>query len=344
MGLPACFGLWMSAPSFPAGRAVPVAADCSNNLRPCLAGCLLFLIGLFISVPGRAEVVAVLFPDVREPFRKVFVSIIEGIRAHPGLDARTLALTPGTDQAAVQAFIRRERVQAVIALGKRAYLAANAVLDDGDLPLVLGALLLPPGSRDATGMTGVSLAVDPYPLFETLRQLSPAMETVHVVYSEDSLSWLVERAQEAAQLNGLKLVRHGVRSRREGARMYRKVLKSIDGRKEALWLPPDAKSLDERAVLPLLLREAWRSSFVVFSSNPVHAKRGALFALFPDNRQMGAELGELVIACLRQSHQRCPQGVRLTQALQSAVNTRTAEHVGVTLNNGERFSLKFPVR
>ena len=47
--------------------------------------------------------------------------------------------------------------------------------------------------------------------------------------------------------------------------------------------------------VPMALEAAWKRRLVVFSSNPLHVKRGTLFALYPDHELMGSALADLAI-------------------------------------------------
>jgi len=93
-------------------------------------------------------------------------------------------------------------------------------------------------------------------------------------------------------------------------------------------------------VLQMVLRAAWDRNLVVFSSNPSHVPKGALFALFPDNQAMGRHLG--VVIAGRNGHS--PALAPLEQ-LNTAINIRTADHLGLGLSAADaRFDMVFPSR
>jgi putative ABC transport system substrate-binding protein len=303
--LAAALWAWPAAPAFPAPDSAPVA---------------------------------VLYPDVREPYRAVFTNIVHGIEE--GLDGPPSlhALGEGDDIQALGAQLAKNRVKAVIALGRIGLVAARKF--PREMPVIVGAVLAPvtPGAPE---FTGIALTPDPNALFDWLRNLAPEAKQVTVIYNPERDEWSIALAREAARQQGLALNALPTRNLREAAAQYRDFLsRAREG--EALWLPQDDSILDENTLLPVILKEAWDKNLVVFSSNPEHVKRGALFSLYPDNRGLGRSLAELTLERLK--GQPKPPAILALKALLIAVNARTAEHLGLRLTNQarRRFDLVFP--
>jgi len=113
----------------------------------------------------------------------------------------------------------------------------------------------------------------------------------------------------------------------------------MDPKRDALWLLQDTTTVEDSAVLPLVLSEAWKRQLVVLSSSLAHVRRGVLMAPFPDNKRMGRALAE---SALRQmGGGKSAEGVLPLRELRSAVNSRTASHLGLDLSLG-RFDLVLP--
>lgn len=93
----------------------------------------------------------------------------------------------------------------------------------------------------------------------------------------------------------------------------------------------------------MLLDVAWKKNLVVFSSNPLHVKHGALFAVYPDNRKMGASLGNLANRILTSD---VDQKMSPLQDVLLAVNERTGNHLGLSLSSKVRdeVNLLLPAR
>lgn len=304
-----------------------------------LAGVLL-LLGLLPSITRAAEpIAAILFPELREPYREVITNIIDGIKEElPG--AQTFPVSEGFDREALKSALRANNVGVVIALGRGGFTAAQELALG--IPVVVGALLISP-AENAPDLSGISLAAHPDKLFAELRLLAPGVKAVSVVYKPSNSAWLIELGRETARRYGLQLNAHAVQDIKSAAKVYKDVFdKSRQGR-DAVWLLPDPAVMDDVVILPLILKRSWDDSVAVFSTNPAHAKRGALFAMFPDNKSMGVSLGKMAAQKLNGSGSRRASIEPLTD-LQAAVNTRTADHLGISIpiERQRDFALIFP--
>ncbi|MFM8900416.1 MAG: hypothetical protein ACKOF9_10790 [Burkholderiales bacterium] len=279
---------------------------------------------------------AVLFPDVDEPFRSVFNQIVEGIEDRlPGRVLRLPLLAQQTP-AELSDELQRRDVRLVIALGRQG-LNVAARLDER-LPVVLGGVLgVPETMRRVFAVH--SLAPHPGATFSKWRQLMPTAQRVHVVFDPRHNSWLVKLAREAGRQQGLELNALEAQDLTASLRQHEQVLAGMDPKRESLWLMQDATTVEDSAVLPLVLREAWKRQLVLMSSTLAHLRRGVLLAPYPDNRGMGRELAE---SALRQmAGGKAADGVLPLRELRSAVNSRTAAHLGLDISLG-RFDLVLP--
>jgi putative ABC transport system substrate-binding protein len=171
------------------------------------------------------------------------------------------------------------------------------------------------------------------------------VKRVVVFYNEANTGWLMRFGKLAAERHGLVFDARPVESLKVAAREYKELMSEIVSDEDAVWLPQDPGSVDDRVVLPALLRESWDREFVVFSSNPSHVPRGALFSLFPDNVRMGESLGALALNRAVENRIADERFVPLRD-LSIAVNVRTAEHLGYTLSRVDirQFDLVFPAQ
>ena len=112
----------------------------------------------------------------------------------------------------------------------------------------------------------------------------------------------------------------------------------------ALWLLQDSKVVDSKVVLPFILEKAWQKHIVVFSSALSHVKKGVLFSMYPNNEAHGEQLASLLLQESRgSSNQR--NTLSPTNGLQDAINSRTAEHLGLNLSRSKlrEFDVVFPL-
>ena len=283
------------------------------------------------------EAVAVLFPDIGEPYRKVFTEIIDGIEDGGKLRVRSYPVASNADLAELQATLKRNGSRVVIALGRQGVKAASGL--EPALGVVVGGVSSVP---DADKLSGISLSPDPALLFARLKSLLPAVRRVIVVYNPQNSEALMRQAREAARGLGLELSALEAGDLAGAARRYEAAFAAADSRHDALWLPPDPTTVDEATILPIVLRESWNRNVPIFSSSILHVKKGALFALYPNNFELGRELAGLAAALLQGEPAR--RGVSPLRAVRIAFNWRTASHIGLNIDAGQQrtFDFLFP--
>ncbi len=185
---------------------------------------------------------------------------------------------------------------------------------------------------------------DPQLLLKKLRLFAPKVKKVLVVYQPGTHNYLIELATNAAKQLGLKLDTLPAADLQEAASQYKTLFSTGISDNAALWLMRDNSLLDEKALVPYILEQAWRDDVIVFSSNPNHVSRGALFSLFPDNQGLGHQLGNLVNDLVDEIPP--VAAIQPLRAVRTAVNIRTAEHLGLDIDfsNNNEVQLTFPAR
>jgi putative ABC transport system substrate-binding protein len=280
--------------------------------------------------------IAVLYPNVSEPVRSAFISMIQGIEERTRVRVRSYPVEARTDQAELNAQLKRANTRVVIALGRQG-LKMAAGLERDILVLVGGALLL--SDAEIVNVNGISLTPDPALLFARLRTLLPEVRRVLVVYDPKKTEWLLRLAREAARQQGLELVAHEARDQGQAAALYSALLTSADGKRDALWLPHDTTTVEEGTLLPLILRHAWNNGVPIFSSNVLHAKKGALFAMSPNNVELGKSLASSALGLMAGELRR--KGVQPLRELHTALNLRTANHMGLNIGYQQQRTFDF---
>ncbi|MES2582721.1 MAG: ABC transporter substrate binding protein [Pseudomonadota bacterium] len=291
-----------------------------------------------VAQSAEAGAIAVLYPDLEEPYRGIFAKIIEGIEAQVGASVASYAVGGALSAQDVVAQLKRHDIKVVIALGRQGMKAASTL--DQEFGVVAGGVVSPP-TGEGRSFPVVSLAPDPKMLFERLKHFMPDVRRVIVLYDPRQNAWLMRLARDAARIHGLELQALEVADLKHAVRIYQDVLVSADTKRDALWLPQDSTSVEESSVLPLILENAWNRNLTVFSSNVSHVKRGALFSLYPNNVALGRQLAS---SALSLPHGNAALVVPMKDAL-LAVNIRTASHLGLQLSSRQQaFDLVFPVR
>jgi putative ABC transport system substrate-binding protein len=275
---------------------------------------------------------AVVFPQVRQPFQKVYQTIAKG--AAEGFAGPTSEIILDADKPATD-LESRIADHMVVALGGRGITELQPMTLAH--PLVVGAV-----SRRIPHVYGMSMVPEESLIVTKLRVLAPEVRRVFVIVrSHDNIIDL-KSAQLAFNQLGIQLHIHEAEDLRAAAGIYRKVIRSL-GSGDAVWIPSGDRFVGN-ALLSILLQASWKSEFVVFSSNPTHVKRGALFSVYPDNFQMGVRLGELARKIAEGEQQQA--GMEPLQSVFVTLNERTSNHLGILLTDDmkEHIDLVLPAR
>lgn len=209
--------------------------------------------------------------------------------------------------------------------------------------LIIGAVP-PTFASQLEAVQGIHLGPSPRLIFAEMKRLLPDLETLYVVQVDPKLQPLFDQAALVSHDFGLELIVRRADSRIGAAREHREIMNSMRNDTEALWLLDDA-AMDADATLPAILRQAWDSDLIVVSNNLQHVSRGALLALYPDNRKLGEALGQLALGRTGGESKALPSIMPLT-AVRRALNLRTARHLGLDIGPADesRFDLVFPRR
>jgi putative tryptophan/tyrosine transport system substrate-binding protein len=284
----------------------------------------------------HAGTMAVIYPDIGEPYRSIFAKMIEGIEDSAKSVVRSYPIAPGADPGDLNAQLKRSGVKVVIALGRQGLKIASTL--DRDMPVVVGGVLTAP-DNDNRNLTSISLTPDPALLFARLKSMLSGVKRVIVVYDPRYNDWLIKLARDAARAQGLELVAYEAHDLAAAARLYESAFAASDGRRDAIWLPQDATTVDEATILPLVLKESWNRGVPVFSSSFLHVKKGALFALYPNNMGLGRTLATTADAIMSgDCHKRSMLPLR---DVYTAVNLRTASHIGLSIGYQQQRDFEF---
>ncbi len=302
-------------------------------------GILLIFLSILMTPAYAADAdrtkLLVLAPKLNAAYDRVFSEITTGIVAHKSVTAHSYTLTNATQQTDIQKEIEDKKIDAVIALGQTSYNIAEKFRDQ--LPVIHGGMIMNPNN----GHSGISLVGSPAEFLSHLRNIAPGVKRVFTVYNEINSGWLIKMAEAEARKYHIELHALQATDIRHAAQQFKKILDQIKDGSDAVWLLFD-KVVPDQTILPVALDAAWKKNIVLFSNNPAHAKRGALFSLFPDNEKMGYNLAELSI---KQMSSNAPLVLPLS-SLKVSVNERTASHLGLHYSGEQResFDIIYPLR
>lgn len=283
---------------------------------------------------------AVIYPEIRDPYRQIFLSIYSGIESEYTGPVLHHVIPKQFSALETQDWIKSNNSTAVIALGRRGLKAISHLPKDMPIVVVVGAILINPNGRQ---LTGISLAPEPKKVLETLIKLKPKTRNVYLIHKPDQSNWLIDRAQQGLKYSELSLNVISSNNIQQLAQDYRKTLENMSPETDALWISFNGKSI-ERSILQETLKNAWTKNLTVFSSNLADVKRGALFSLYPDNESMGKHLAQIAINL--ENDPDSTQGIMPANNLKTAVNIRTADHIGINFTKDEfaDIDITYPAR
>ena len=288
-------------------------------------------------VSGESSI-AVIYPDIGEPYRTVFAQIIGGIEDRTKMQVGKYAVGQNVDIAELKNTLRSQEVKVVIALGRQGMKIAATL--DRNIGVVVGGVITPP-ENEMRDLPVNSLSPDPALLFSHLKRLVPAAQRVFTVYDPRQNAWMMRLAKDAARAQGLELMAYEAQDLRGAVHAYQEIFAAADNRQDALWLLQDSTTVEDGSVLPLVLNESWAHNLAVFSSSFGHVRRGVLFSLYPDNAGLGRHLADTALGFLA-SGDYGERGMILLREVLMAINLRTAKHLGLTPSRQQGFDLAFP--
>ncbi len=314
--------------------------SCKNN-HWIFRGVATFVCYVLLCAHAFAEPkVGVIVPELRAPFKVIFDGVGNGIDKKLNKRASRLVLDKNFDSQEVERWLQKKNISAVITLGVLGQKASMYV--PNNIPVVMGGLLSAPSSSNK--FPGVAMTPEPGALFKLLRQLDKKRKKIIVVYNPTKNQWLIDLAKQQAVKNNVNLVAYKASDIKQSAKIYNEIFSQNGIDDTALWLLQDSKVVDSRVVLPFILEKAWQKHMVVFSSALSHVKKGVLFSMYPNNEKHGEQLAALI---LKESKSSSSVGntISPTKGLQDAVNSRTAEHLGLNLSRSElrEFDVVFPL-
>lgn len=307
-----------------------------NIIRITMAAMILCA-GNNIHAQGR---VGIVIPELREPFKSIFEAVGEGVELQQKGKADQFLLKKSHKPEDITQWVNDQKLSSVIALGVSGHKATAHL--PSSMPVVLGALLAKPGASNTR--PGVALTPSPISLFNLLQQISPKHKKVVVVYNPSKNQWILDLAMQQLGQKDLQLSNLVAVDLKQAVLMYDKVLSENNPEDTALWLLPDPSIIDNKVVLPFVLKKSWDNNFVVFSSALAHVKKGVLFSMFPDNIAHGEQLARLVAEQMKNGPE-LGNIIYPSLGLQKALNSRVAEHLGLSISHSERreFDVVFPV-
>ncbi len=280
------------------------------------------------TVPGTAfsSGLVVLYPDVNSPYDKIYQDIVNGIKEASEDSVNTLAIASKASLSTYRSSLNHLDPDNVIALGLHSTNLMSELNRElkQPVPVVVGAV-----TDHSMAVSGISMVPDPQLIIDKLILFYSGVRNIHLVTNTRDRSELIKQASDYTKTKNLKLIVHHASTIQEAAGEYKQLLANIQER-DAIWLMYD-KSINDSSLLSEILETAWKKRVAVFSYNPTHVKRGALFSIYPNNKKLGVSLAKLAIDS--KSNRNDPKTLSPLRDVYTVVNDRTRRHLGISFND-----------
>lgn len=287
---------------------------------------------------AEAGNIAVIYPDIGEPYRSVFTQILGGIEDKAKGRVANIAVGPNVNVGELNDALRKQDTKVVIALGRQGMKVASAL--NGNMGVVVGGVLTAQENETRNQQVN-SLSPDPALLFSRLKEMMPKVRRIFAVYDPRQNGWMMRLAKDASRTQAVELVTYEVQDLRSAMHAYQEILTAANSNQDAIWLPLDSTTVEDSSVLPLVLQESWARNLTVFSSSFGHVKRGVLFSLYPNNVELGHHLADSALGLLS-SGENSTSGIRPLREVLMAINLRTAKHLGINTGKQQGYAMAFP--
>lgn len=276
------------------------------------AALAVFAAALLASPAPAQSVQAVLSADTR-PYQEAWAGFRDELGEGAAMSVAGSAAGPSVESARV-----------VVAFGRKA--ALQEYRGAGKLIIVMAPSVQAPrrGKRDAAR---VAMTPSPQVLLERLRALQPGLKRLAVVWkSEFYGKQYLPVLREAGRAVGVEIVSVEVGgNKQEGVP---DLLRSVYGRADALWLPPDPLVISESHFT--LFRDFSLSNRVpLYAPIPSLAERGATASIGVSFRAIGRAAGRAAEAAL--AGEEAPE-VSFPEPAETTLNAGSAAKVGLAVD------------
>ena len=282
--------------------------------------------------------IAVIYPDIGEPYRSIFAQIIGGIESKTKRRVANFALAPNVDVDQLNKTLLSQNTRVVIALGRQGVKVASTL--DSEIGVVMAGVLTATDDEIRDYEVN-SLAPDPALLFARLKGMMPGVRRIFTIYDPRQNAWMMKLAKDSAHNLGMELVAYEAQDLHAAMKDYQTIFATAESKRDALWLPQDSTTVEDSTVVPMVLQESWSHNLAVFSSSFGHVRRGVLFSLYPNNEEFGRHLGGSALGYLANGENEATGMLPLREVLM-AINLRTAKHLGVNTERQQSFDTTFP--
>lgn len=252
-----------------------------------LIGCLISPLSGFAPIVNANTGIAIVVDDTA---LKPYAEALEGIKERVGVGADVYEMREYSASDMLRV-LEKKRYNAVAVIGPE---SLGALATIRNTPLISCMVVNPSdyAGHSQKNISGVTMYTPPAVSLRSLRQLSPAIKRVGVVYSAAS-STLVSETMRDAESMGIKIMAKSIDSPGQAIDAF----KSLEGIVDAILLIPDTTALSGPS-LDYVLLSSFRNNIPVVGLSFKYVKMGALMAISFDSKDMGRQVGDMTLRIL----------------------------------------------
>ncbi len=160
-----------------------------------------------------------------------------------------------------------------------------------------------------------------------MTMVSPGVDKIGVIYSEEHSGEFIARAKHDANLLGLELVAHPILHPKDFQHTFKKINRKING----FWIVNDPVIYSVENI-DWLKQRCIKEQLVCLGQSKNIAKLGVVMAVNPDNTNIGSQAASLAKNIMHQGRSPKEIGVMSPLGTHLLVNIKTSKRIGLKIN------------
>ncbi len=220
----------------------------------------------------------------------------------------------------------------VFALGaKAATIAALWTRERLEIPVVFAMVLNWRRYRilnKQRNVSGIASEMAPGTQFINMTMISPAVDKIGVIYSDEQSHQIIAQAKKAAALLGLELITYPIRNSKEFKHSFKKISSKING----FWIVNDPV-VYSLANIDWLEQRCIIEQLVCLGQSKNIAKLGVVLAVSPDIANIGSQAASMAKNILDRGQTPQKIGVMAPLGAHLLLNKKTSQRIGLQISS-----------
>ena len=286
------------------------------------------IMGPYAALAGDEQPVVILLSDQEEAYS----SPIEGFSFEIDMPVETFNLQGDIEKApSVMARILAKKPRLIFALGAKAAMVSKVwTVNRPEIPVIFAMvlnwerynLIAPHGN-----VAGIAYDIEPGTFLANLSMVSPASDTIGVIYNDEQSGRIVELARKAAAILNLKLIEKTVDRSQDFQRAFKSIADDID----SYWIltDPVVYTLEN---ISWLEKRCLKNRLICIGPSENVAKLGVVLSVEPDVKNIGIQAASMARSILEHKQSPGKIGIMPPIGTRLFINNKTARKIGLQVN------------